>query len=339
LDAIRDSPRASIIIQQVAGSFILACFNWAVIAGWATYNLPRLQVGGLFAWDFWEGLVIVLVWPIALSLIGSITYPEPILVAPTDINGLTLGIFTVTLWYSINPLNYHPIVTGLLFYGFSLFIAGFYLIGFGRAQNAAASKLLGLQGSERDLRNAVYRVGIAQDDASDLIWARRRALSLAYEEDLDNETACFTGYPDGIELHMAIYRVGTDVGGETRLTVVAVDNDSFGFKQPDELWFRGRLAAITTLSDMQLTELQNQVPPRSVIEHVLAPTRGMLSQFREAWSGAARHVVAVILLTAADYWLWLNKFIIEDTAIQLGFFIALYVVGISVLSRRRRLRG
>jgi hypothetical protein len=291
------------------------------------------------------GLGFVFIWPIVLSVIGSVTYPQPIFIAPTDINGLTLGIFVITLWYSINPLSYvnafgqTDVATGFLFYGFSLFIVGFYLIGFGMVQNVAASKLVGFQGSERDLRNAVYRLDAPQADPSDLIWARRRALSLDYEEQLDDNTTCFTGYPDGIELHIAVYHFGAVPGVETRLTIVAVDSDSFGLKQPDELWFRGRLTAIATaLEDLRLTPLENQVPPRSVVEHVLAPTRGILSQFRETWSGIVRHVVAAILLTAADYWLWSNKFILEDTAISLGFFIALYIVGVSVLSRRRRLR-
>lgn len=347
MDAIRDLLRAPVIVRQVAGSFLLACFNWAVIAAWATYNLPRLsEMFGISAWQFWGGLVVVFIWPIVLSVIGSITYPEPIFIAPTDINGLTLGIFVITLWFSINPLNYvnafsgqTDVATGFVFYGFSLFIAGFYLIPFGMVQNAAASKFVGFQGSERDVRNAVYRLDAPQGDPSDLIWARRRALSLDYEETLDDNTTCFTGYPDGIELHIAVYQFGNVPGVETRLTVVAVDSDSFGFKQPDELWFRGRLAAIgAALEDLRLTLLENQVPPRSVVEHVLAPTRGLLSRFRETWSGIVRHIVGAILLTATDYWLWTNKFILEDTAISLGFFIALYIIGVSVLSRRRRLR-
>jgi hypothetical protein len=279
-------------------------------------------------------------WPILLSVIGSITYPEQIVISPLDINGLTFGIFSVTLWVSINPLNYQsngqpqPLL-GLVLYGFSLFFTGFVLVIFGLVQNPLATKFVGIGGSEKDLATATYHASKSQDGAADFIWSKRRIIGLLYEEQLDDGTTCFVGHSDEVQLHIAV----SQEENQSRITLVAFERDSFGLKQPDKLWFKGKVAStLTILEGLSLTEMKDMSVSRHIVEHVLIPTKGVMTNFREVWSGIVRHIVAAIVLGAADYWLWVNKFIGQDSAIQLGFFVALYIVGITVLSRRKRLR-
>jgi hypothetical protein len=342
LDRIRDLRRARIIVGQVSFSFVLAGFNWAVVTAWISQDFPKFFQGTwVLDGAFWGGLLLIFAWPIVLSIVGSLTYPEQVLISPLDINGLTIGIFSVTLWVTINPLNYvdtfgqqQPML-GLVLYGFSLFMTAFVMLIFGVLQNPIAARFVGIGGSEKDLAKAMYYSSMSQYNAADNIWAKRKILSLDYEDQLEDGTTCFAGFPDGIELHIAVSKDED----KSRVTLIAFEKDALGMKQPDPLWFKGKIASILiVLEELHLTALGDVAVSRHIMDHALTPTRGLLTRFRETWSGIVRHIIAAIVLGAADYWLWLNKIIGQDIAIQLGFFVALYVVGASVLSRRKRLK-
>jgi len=332
-----DILRNPITVGQVALSFLLAGFNWAAITTWTTYNLSKLFAGTwLFDWQFWGGLGLIIVWPIVLSAIGSMFSPERVTIAPLDINGLTVGIYVVTLWTAINPLHYADGVTlGLTIYGFSLYITVFSLLTFSLVQLPISKRLIGIAGTENQLRYSIFRTRHSKQYVEDFIGSplRRNALGLKWSDNLDDKTLCFYGRPDGAELHVAL----SEQPSGTTLTIVTFEIASLGLKQVNELWFEARIAAIlTVLKKLKLKQEENAVLPRVVSDHVLAPTRGLMSRFQDIWSGLARHLVAAVVLGIADYFFWFNKIIAQDSAIQLGFFIALYVVGVSVISRRKR---
>jgi len=336
LDTIRDIWRVKITVSQVALSFLLAAFNWAVITTWTTYHFPKLLQGTfLFDLGFWGGLIFVLFWSLLLSLIGSVTSPERVVISPLDINIMTIGIYTVTLWTSLRPLDN---LVATVFYGLALFITGYALVLFGLVQNRIAARAIGLDGSERELRRSIFQTDVPREEAADVIssHSKSKAIGLLYRDELEDGTICFYGKPDGVELYVGVSK--RERGA--LLSIVAFEIHSFGIKQVDELWFRSRIASIlTALKELQLKSAKGAVLPHALVDRVLVPTKGLFRRFQEAWKGLVRHIVSASVLAIADYWLWLNKMISQENAITLGFFIVLYLVAISVISRRKRLES
>jgi hypothetical protein len=268
-------------------------------------------------------------------------FPEKILISPLDINLVTIGIFAVTLWFSLNPLaNPSGQLIGLIGYVLALFVTGVFLVPIGSIGNNAAVGLMGLEGNEAQLRTSVLHSKFPQDQVVNIIasQAKQKATGLIYREDLEDGTVCFYGQVESVFLHVAASKARE--GKSTTISVVAFQIASFGLKQVDELWFKSRLASLlTALRELQLTEDPNGLVTRSVIDHVLLPTKGVVTRFQEAWAGIARPLIAAIVLGLADYFAFTTGVIKQqDTAIELGFFIFLYVLGITIASTRKRLR-
>jgi len=246
---------------------------------------------------------------------------------------MTVGIFIVTLWTSLRPLDNWLNAT---FYVISLVATGYALLLFGLVQNRFAARVIGLDGDEKELKIAIFQTDTSREETADVISSRpkTKAIGMLYRYELEDETICFYGKPDEVELYVAVSK--REKG--SLVSIVAFELHSFGIRQVDELWFRSRIASIlTALRELRLKPAKNAVLPRVVVDHVLAPTKGVFRQFQEAWKGLVRHIVSAVVLALADYWLWLNKIFSNEAALTLAFFIALYLVAISVISSRKRI--
>ncbi len=335
-NTLRDLWRVRLTISQVALSFLLAALNWAVITIWASSNLTKLFQGTwlLDVW-FWVSIAMIFFFPVGLSVIGSVASPERITISPFDINGLTIGIFTVTLW--LNIIRFYSTLELIILYFFSLFVTVFALFTFSIGQNFLTHRLIGIEGSEQELRWRIFWTKLPKNEVADTISsdAKRNAIGLLYRDQLDDGTVCFYGRPDDVELHLAV----SEAAKGSIISVLAFVIGAVGIRPIDELWFKAREAGIlAVLSELDLKPDKKSVLARSVVEHVLSPTRGLLHRFQEVWTGLLRHIIITIMLGSADYFVWFSKIISQDSAIQLGFFIALYAVGVPIISRRKWFR-
>lgn len=321
--------RLKIAVSQIAVSFIFAGLNWVVIT-WSTIEgIPK----GPLEMSFWIGLFWILAWPVVLSVLGSMTFPERVIIAPLDVNLLTLGIFAVTLWYDVARSYYLPYLA----------LGGSALIMLGLVQNQAARKIIGMEGSEEALSKRVYRTTASRTEVTNLVVSHpvRRALHLEYSHELEDGTLLLYGAEDVFSFCIGISRSPEPRDQGCIISVVGYEEDSYGIRKTDDSnsWFKGKCASILELLTKLKLECasENMLPP-SLVENVLLPTKGWLDRFRETWNVLARPIVGGVVLGGATFWCWQSKLIDNDTAVFIAVTIALYLVGTTVASRRKRLR-
>lgn len=347
--------RSYFFITQVALTFAAGSLNWALIEWWVAASITG-PVSGTYVWvvpGAYYATITVFAFPVLVGILATTSRPEKVIIAPTDINAVTLGVAAISLLPEI------PSYASLYF--LQMLLVLLYLMMATVLQNGIVLRIVGIRGSAEVL--SVQQYSARTDVAtlcrlirSDVLW---KALGLRSDWSSDDATV-FRGGEGDFVFHICVsphpqQPRGGSTDGRSLISIVGYEQGRLEIRRSlaSATWFRAECSSfLSILSEARVPLTQEEVVletiphksekealeavPKPVLDKILAPTKNLAARFTASGEGTLRSAAILVVTLVATSYLYATSVLTLESAFGIAVVVIVTQVGNITWTRARK---